>query len=326
MITVTAAIIEKEGRILAARKKTGLHLAGYWEFPGGKVERDETPEECLQRELTEEFGITSEIGCFLAESIYDYGSKIIRLMGYHAQHISGEFRLTDHDEIRWLPAKELDSLIWAPADIPFVDLLQTKYITEQTLSYYNSRAADYISETINLDMAAIRETFMCRLPEKAHILDVGCGSGRDSRVFLDRGYTVTAIDASETVAELTSAFLSQPVLVQKAQEIDGREQYDAIWACASLVHVPDSELCMTCKKIADALKPGGTLYMSFKRGTTKRWDTRGRFFNNCTIEHITEILAQIPHLKISEHYETVSLFPTNPERWLNILAQKALLS
>ena len=121
---VAAAIIARDGLILAARKKAGLHLAGYWEFPGGKIEPGETPEECLCRELWEEFSIRCEIGPFLGESTYDYGNTIINLLGYHAIHREGLFRLTDHDAIRWMLPSELTNLRWAPADIPLVDKLQ----------------------------------------------------------------------------------------------------------------------------------------------------------------------------------------------------------
>jgi len=127
MITVTAAIIEKNGLILAARRKPGSHLAGYWEFPGGKVEDGETREQCLARELEEEFGIDCQVGEFLAESIYDYGTKVIRLIGYRVQHLGGSFHCRDHDQIIWLPVRELPSLKWAPADIPLVKKLQKSY-------------------------------------------------------------------------------------------------------------------------------------------------------------------------------------------------------
>jgi 8-oxo-dGTP diphosphatase len=124
LITVTAAIIQRENRIFAARRKAGKHLEGMWEFPGGKLESGESPEACLARELAEEFGIETQVGRFLGESVHDYGEKIIRLVAYHVTHVSGEFRLTDHDELRWLTRAELDEVEWAPADIP---LLQSAY-------------------------------------------------------------------------------------------------------------------------------------------------------------------------------------------------------
>jgi mutator protein MutT len=124
MILVTAAIIEKNGLILAARRKAGSHLAGYWEFPGGKIEANETKKECLSRELWEEFGIKCVVGDFFAESIFDYQTKIIRLLSYRVQHLSGTFQCRDHDQIVWLPVHKLHCLKWAPADIPLVKKLQ----------------------------------------------------------------------------------------------------------------------------------------------------------------------------------------------------------
>lgn len=108
--------------MLAARRKAGKHLAGLWEFPGGKIEVDETPEQCLSRELLEEFGITCRIGPYLGESIYDYGDKIVRLVAYEARHLAGDFQLNDHDALKWLAPTELHSVDWAPADVPLLRL------------------------------------------------------------------------------------------------------------------------------------------------------------------------------------------------------------
>jgi 8-oxo-dGTP diphosphatase len=132
MITVTAAIIEKDGLILAARRKPGRHLAGYWEFPGGKLEPEETEKECLARELREEFDILCTVEDFFAESIYEYetppkSTKIVRLLSYRVRHLSGVFQCRDHDLIVWLPVHELLSLKWSPADVPLVEKLQEEY-------------------------------------------------------------------------------------------------------------------------------------------------------------------------------------------------------
>ena len=126
VVDVTAAVIVKDGKVLAARRAPGKHLEGYWEFPGGKLEPSETPESCLERELSEEFDIQSAVGVFMAESLYDYGTKVVRLLAFEVEHISGEFNLTDHDEIRWLAADELFSVDWAPADIPLVEYYLTR--------------------------------------------------------------------------------------------------------------------------------------------------------------------------------------------------------
>ena len=156
MLNVTAAIIEKEGRVLAARRRAGSHLAGYWEFPGGKLEEGETPEVCLRRELTEEFKIDSNIGLFVGESIYDYGTKVIRLMAYLVEHIEGEFELIDHDDMRWLSLDELNEVNWAPADIPLVEKYKTLASTSE---YYRTNAASYCEETVDFDLQIFTHAF-----------------------------------------------------------------------------------------------------------------------------------------------------------------------
>ncbi|RLA44482.1 MAG: 8-oxo-dGTP diphosphatase MutT [Gammaproteobacteria bacterium] len=121
MIIVTAAIIQKQNCIFAARRAVGDHLEGLWEFPGGKLEPGESPEACLARELTEEFGIETEVGKYLGESVFDYGEKIIKLLAYQVTHVNGEFQLNDHDEMRWLARAEIYDVDWAPADIPLLE-------------------------------------------------------------------------------------------------------------------------------------------------------------------------------------------------------------
>ena len=118
---VTAAIIEKEGRFLIAKRKKGQHLEGKWEFPGGKIENNETPEECLKRELREEFDIIVEIGNFVAESCFQYGGRSFRLLGYKTKYISGEFILNAHDEIKWINLNEFSKFDFAEADLPLID-------------------------------------------------------------------------------------------------------------------------------------------------------------------------------------------------------------
>ena len=121
IIDVTAAIIENDGKFLIAKRKKGKHLENKWEFPGGKIEKQETPEECLARELKEEFGIIAEVGSFVAESPFQYGDRKIRLLGYRAKYISGEFRLNAHDEIKWVAANEFSGFDFAEADLPLIE-------------------------------------------------------------------------------------------------------------------------------------------------------------------------------------------------------------
>ncbi len=120
-IDVTAAIIERGGKFLIAKRKQGNHLENKWEFPGGKIEPEETPEACLQRELAEEFGVAVTVTNFVAQSVFDYGDRNIRLLGYSATYVSGDFQLNDHDEIRWISKEEFENYDFAPADLPLVE-------------------------------------------------------------------------------------------------------------------------------------------------------------------------------------------------------------
>jgi 8-oxo-dGTP diphosphatase len=122
-ITVTAAVLEKDGRVLIARRKRGGRLADKWEFPGGKLEDGETPKECLRRELREELNIDVAVGGFVGRSCHRYPHGEIELLAYRVVHLSGEFQLHDHKEIRWVLPADLPSHDFSAADIPIVKLL-----------------------------------------------------------------------------------------------------------------------------------------------------------------------------------------------------------
>lgn len=120
---VTAAIIHKNSRILIARRGSSRHLAGFWEFPGGKIEEGETPETCLKRELKEELGITVKVIEFFMQNMHHYAEKIILLKAYRCELISGNITQKDHDAIAWIEKKDFHKYKFAPADIPFVNKL-----------------------------------------------------------------------------------------------------------------------------------------------------------------------------------------------------------
>lgn len=126
VIDVTAGIIENAGKILIAKRRKGKHLEGFWEFPGGKIEDGESPEECLVRELEEEFAIEVRVLSFVGKSLFKYAEKTIRLLGYEVQYLSGDFVLKEHDEIKWVSLKEITDYKLAPADIPIVNAYGVK--------------------------------------------------------------------------------------------------------------------------------------------------------------------------------------------------------
>lgn len=122
-IVVVGAVIERDGKIFATRRGAQMSLPGLWEFPGGKIESGETPEEALSREIHEELGARIEVGDFLTTTDYEYDFGIVSLSTYRSRLVSGELEITEHSESIWLDPKELLQLEWAPADVPAVEIL-----------------------------------------------------------------------------------------------------------------------------------------------------------------------------------------------------------
>jgi len=126
MIDVTAAVLIKSNKIFIAKRPPGDLLAGKWELPGGKIELGESPEQCLKREIQEEFGIVINVHNFLAENIYHYNHISIRLLAYQISWESGSMLPVAHDEIAWSDYENLDSFDFAPADIPIISEIKKK--------------------------------------------------------------------------------------------------------------------------------------------------------------------------------------------------------
>lgn len=121
VIGVTAAIIVRRGRIFIARRPDKGDACGKWEFPGGKIEPGETPEECLARELREEFGIRATVGGLFVEHEHDYGARVVHLMVFRITKVTGRFVPTEHSAVAWVSSGELLSYDLAPADIPVAE-------------------------------------------------------------------------------------------------------------------------------------------------------------------------------------------------------------
>lgn len=123
IIVVAAVILNLDGKILIAKRKNKKSLENLWEFPGGKVEKDEDEENCLKREMFEEFGVDVRVIKYLTNSIYKYTKFEINLKAYLTQHKSGDFILRDHSEIKWIKISEYKNYNFAPADIPINNYL-----------------------------------------------------------------------------------------------------------------------------------------------------------------------------------------------------------
>jgi 8-oxo-dGTP diphosphatase len=131
IVKVTAAILAKDNKIIIAKRGPGDKLAHKWEFPGGKIEIDETPEQCLKREMKEEFDIDVSVGEYLGSSIYHYDHISIELMAFRTYWEEGEIDLKDHDDFKWISLEQLAEFDFAPADLVFVEKLQKGEISIQ---------------------------------------------------------------------------------------------------------------------------------------------------------------------------------------------------
>ncbi len=135
-----------------------------------------------------------------------------------------------------------------------------------TLSYYDSNAPLYIEATKGVDMKDLYDRFIPLIRKNGKILDFGCGSGRDSKYFIDQHYDVTAIDGSREMCKYASIFINQKVKQIRFEEFNERLKYDGIWACSSLLHLEKAVLKDVLQRLERALKKDGYIYASFKYG------------------------------------------------------------
>ena len=191
-----------------------------------------------------------------------------------------------------------------------------------TINYYNQNAENFIANTQNADMHPTQERFLRLLDAGTSILDFGCGSGRDTKYFLEKGYKVTATDGSAELCRLASEFTGIKVKEMLFQELDAINQYDGIWACSSILHLPKKELLPVIWKMCEALKDNGIIYTSFKYGDFEG-ERNGRYFTDFTEKTFREVIEKVPELTIEEHWITSDVRPgRSEEKWLNLLLRK----
>jgi 8-oxo-dGTP diphosphatase len=123
-ITVVGAVILEGERIFCTQRGPGS-LAGYWEFPGGKIEAEESPEDALKREILEELDCTISVGDAVTKYTYEYDFAFVTMTTYICSLVAGTPTLSEHTDAKWLLPSELDTVEWAPLDLPTVSLLQT---------------------------------------------------------------------------------------------------------------------------------------------------------------------------------------------------------
>ena len=193
----------------------------------------------------------------------------------------------------------------------------------RTLDFYNNNSKSYIESTLSVDMSHLYKDFLKHIPKGGHILDLGCGSGRDSLEFIKQGYNVTAVDGSKELSIAASKLIEQEVICSKFEELQLTEKFHGIWACASLLHVNRKDILDVIKNTSSNLKDNGVFYMSFKYGEKEYIDEKGRYFNCYTEETFNELISKVEGLDIMKIYKTIDIVPGRGDIiWLNILCIK----
>ena len=186
--------------------------------------------------------------------------------------------------------------------------LEEKFRENTTLKYYNENAIIFSATTQIVDFSITQDKFLALLQPNAYILDFGCGSGRDTKYFMEHGYRVEATDGSAELCKLASTYTGVSVKYMLFQELDEQKKYDGIWACSSILHLPKDELKNVMQRMLCALKDDGVIYTSFKYGTFEG-ERNGRYFTDFTEKTFDGFLSGIRHVKIEE-------------QWLNFILRK----
>jgi 2-polyprenyl-3-methyl-5-hydroxy-6-metoxy-1,4-benzoquinol methylase len=192
-----------------------------------------------------------------------------------------------------------------------------------SVEFYNQNANSFFAQTVAADMSEAQARFLRHVPKGGRILDAGCGSGRDAKAFAEKGYQVEAFDASTEMVRMASGHSGLQVREMTFEQVDWQSRFHGIWASASLLHVPRSDLPRIIVKLRQALKPEGILYLSFKFGTDERTKD-GRRFTDMNEEALQSELKQVGSLDLMEIWTSEDVRPGRMgELWLSALARRA---
>ena len=189
----------------------------------------------------------------------------------------------------------------------------------RTIDYYNSNADAYFESTVGADMAALRERFLKLVQPSGRIIDVGAGSGRDLKYFLDAGFDAEGIDLSCELCKKAEAYSGAKVMCADVCEWQPDKKYDGVWANASLLHLPASEIENFVLRLPLILKNGGVAFISMKSGIADGYDDKGRFFTNFTEEMMHGILEKSDSLELVDCWRTGDELQRGGFEWVNFL-------
>ena len=193
-----------------------------------------------------------------------------------------------------------------------------------TIQYYNQNATSFTTDTLTADMTFLQDKFISYLPANSFVLDFGCGSGRDTKYFLSKNLKIKAIDGSEKMCEIAHKNTGIEIEHVLFSDFECEENcFDGVWACASILHLPPTDLPIVLKKLEIALKSNGILYASFKYGEKERI-VDGRFFTDMTEKRFSQFLNSFKNnYRIIETLVTPDVRKNREkEKWLNVFLRK----
>lgn len=191
-----------------------------------------------------------------------------------------------------------------------------------SIDYYNRYAVPYFEATVDADMEKVMKPFMELLPENGEVLDLGCGSGRDTVTLEEEGFYVTPLDGSEEMCKLAEVHTDKEVLHMTYDQMEFDEVFDGIWACASLVHLTEEEMKQILPKLERALKMDGILYFSVYKGN-RDGIYNGRYFHDYSKAEVQHLVNACPGLKLLDIWTTEDVRAGEHDKiWLNVLVRK----
>ncbi len=189
--------------------------------------------------------------------------------------------------------------------------------TEKTIKFYNERASYFVPKWLAINPAVFQDEFLTYIKPGGIILDLGCGSGRDSKVFLERGYEVIAMDGAPKMCEMASSYIGRPVFCSTFQDYEPDRMLDGIWARAAFIHLEKTELIKIMKKLAMKLNQGGCFYTTFLYGTFTG-ERNGLFFADQDEESLQTIVNAVPELTLQKQVISASYRPGQETvKWLH---------
>lgn len=191
-----------------------------------------------------------------------------------------------------------------------------------TIEYFNEKAQKCFDDAFTITERTNQDHFLSYLRPNAHILDFGCGSGRDSAYFAEKGFEVTSTDGSIEMCRLASEYLHKEVRCLEFNELDEENAYDAIYASASIMHLEYEKLTEVFPKMAKALKKDGILYVSFKYGENDGYLGK-RYYTYMNGNRFAEMMSRFENLNVIEQGIFGNEHPGQPDfRWLYAYIRK----